>query len=341
MSRCRLHTKSAPKTSIERGIIGKMGEYSIRIHSDNYCFVYFSIAGDKRDGCLQFSMNLIPKSKDVVSAIIPKRITLWVHVKKKRGRPRRLNAQVKSSGAQERRMDPKNQRIKGDRRKQKGRKIKLFISNGKKRLSKMRMRIYGSGWHSIDLPISQFPDLIHSTDKFKICIHCKRCNKKVKVVLYRRQKVHKNNRKPLIPLIHFETADYLAPRTIYRHKRSHQNSHHCKQSCCKLETITVDITKTFPTIIAPKEILFTYCINTCETGVSLQNTSVIYEHTATDRAIGKPQHNERNYHHRQCLPHKYNSFSFLYLLPNSDVMFGTIPDMFPSACRCSRTTRGE
>ena len=297
--------------------------------------IHFDISGDKRDGCLQFSMNLIPTHNNAVSAIIPKRITLWVHIKKKRGRPRQLNAKAQGSDKRERRMDTKTIQPKRDRRRQKGRKIKLFISNGKKRLSKMRMRIYGSGWHSIDLPISQFPELIHSTDKFKICIHCKRCNKKVKVVLYRRQKVHKNNRKPLIPLIHFETADYLAPQTTYRHKRSHQNSHHCKRSCCKLETFSVDITKTFPTIIAPKEILFTYCINTCENDVSLHNNSITFIETE------KSQHNKLNYSHRQCLPHTYNSFSFLYLLPNSDVMYGTMPNMFPSSCRCSRLASDE
>ena len=297
---------------------------------------FFFISDDKRDGCLQFSMNRIPKNNKNVSSIIPKRINLWVHFKKKRGRSKRRSGRLKDSDRQERSMDKRNRYTKGNGRKQKGRKIKLFVSNGNKRLSKMRMRIRGSVWHSIDLPISQFPEIIQSTDKFKICIQCKRCNKKVKVDLYRKQKSQKSNRKPTIPFIHIETADNLAPRNIYRNKRSHQNRQHCKQSCCKLETFSVDITKTFPTILAPKEILFTYCLNTCETDVRLQNTSVIYKHAIKEKQTEEPTQSGHMDHHRQCLPHTYNSFSFLYLLPNSDVMFGTIPNMFPSSCRCSR-----
>lgn len=298
------------------------------------------IAGTRRDGCLQFSMNRIPKTDENNSSIIPKRINLWVHIRKKKGRSKERKARTKSLNRPERDTTENQNRNKNQkRRKQKGRKIKLFISNGEKRLSKMRMRIRGSGWHRIDLPISQFPDIIYSTDTFKICIQCKRCNKKVKVDIYRKQKSQKSKNKPTIPFIHIETANNLEPHNIYRHKRSHnKNRQHCKQSCCKLETFVVDISKTFPTILAPKEILFTYCLNTCETDIRLHNSSVVYEQRKNEKRGEETFNSEPNEHQRQCLPQTYNAFSFLYLLPNSDVMFGTIPNMFPASCRCSKPT---
>ena len=277
-------------------------------------------------------MNRIAKDNSNVSAIIPVRVNLWVYIRKKRSRStkdkrrtRRLDRSIHGIGKEKRSGNRK-------RRKQKGRKIKLFITNGQKRLSTMRMRVRRSVWQSIDLPISQFPELIRSKDSFKICLQCKRCNKKVKVDLYRKLKTHKSNRKPTIPFIHIETANNLAPHNIYRHKRSHKNRHHCKQSCCKLETFNIDITKTFPTIVAPVKVPFTYCVNTCETDAFLRNSTVVYDSTENSK-VGNG-HSVKD-HHRQCLPQSYKSFAFLYLRPNSDIMLGSIPNMFAASCRCT------
>ena len=293
---------------------------------------FISFSGDRRDGCLRFSMNRIAKDNKNVTSIIPVKVNLYVYIRKKRDRSKNSQRRIKKSdrtksGAKDRKYGNRN------RRKQKGRKIKLFVSNGHKRLSTMRMRVRKSMWRCIDLPISQFPEVIYIKDTFKICLKCKRCNKNVKVDLYRKQKTHKSNKKPTIPFIHIETANNLSPHHIYRHKRSHKNKLHCKQSCCKLESFKVDITKTFPTILAPKELFFKYCLNTCAADVRLHNSTVDYIAKRNMRVVEEDREN----HHRQCLPQTYTSFSFLYLLPNSDVKVGTIPNMFPASCQCLRS----
>ena len=278
-------------------------------------------------------MNRIAKDNKNVSSINPVRISLWVHIRKKRERNKKKKTESKNRKSERARSGTSKVKYgKKHRRKQKGRKIKLFVSNSQKRLSTMRMRIRKSRWHSIDLPISQFPLKIFTNDTFKICLKCKRCNKNVKVDLYRKQKTHKS-KNPTIPFIHIETANNLASHNIYRHKRSHKNKQYCKHSCCKLESFKVDITKTFPTILAPMDMLFTYCVNTCATQVSLNNNTVDESSRKNIRVVEEDSAN----HHRQCLPHTYKSFSFLYLLPNSDIKFGTIPNMFPDSCHCSRS----
>jgi hypothetical protein len=249
-------------------------------------------------------------------------------------------------------LDKKKGRKKKNRKRRQGRRIKIFISDGKKTLVKMRMRITKTKWYKIELPISQFPDVISVNDSFKLCFKCKRCSKKVKMDLYRKgndgarelkpgQAPEKNTDQPTIPFIHFEEPprSQIYKRSIDVIKRSsdvinnkHRHGHAVrsrfsqnKNACCSEEIYREEISKVFPSILYPESINISLCLGN------------------TDSLLDQPLLSQSNSSHRllagiQCEPHKYETFNFVYVNNQFKMRHASIQDLIPVGCSCRYIT---
>ena len=210
----------------------------------------------------------------------------------------------------------------------------------------MRMRVSKTKWYKIELPISQFPDVISVNDSFKLCFKCKRCGKKIKMDLYRRERelnspgqvseITDKPDKPTIPFMHIEEP---RSQTIYRYKRSsddinnkHRHGHfglsrssHGRSKCCSEEIYKEEITKVFPSILYPESINISLCS------------------ANTDSTLDQPLLSQSNLSYRQlsgmqCVPNKYETFNFVYVNTHLKLRHASIPDLIPVGCSCRHVT---
>ncbi|XP_045169193.1 uncharacterized protein LOC123531949 [Mercenaria mercenaria] len=313
-----------------------------------------------RDKCLVFNIAKYIKN---VEHIIPKKINLWIHLRK-RGNQKSKKKKNKQSdkavraGATENQRGKENNdtaRRKGRRKNRKrrhGRRIKLFISDGTKTLVKMRMRVSKTKWYKIELPISQFPDVISVNDSFTLCFKCKRCSKKVKMDLYRKgNRARELNTQgvapetttdpPTIPFIHFEEP---RSHTVYRYQRStdvirrssdvinnKRRRRHIersrpsqnKKTCCSEDIYKEEISKLFPSILYPESINISLCAG------------------HTDSFIDQPLLSQTNSSQTlsndiECVPSLYEPFKFIYVNKHFKVKHASIPDLIPVGCSCRK-----
>lgn len=283
-------------------------------------------ATSKRDRCLVFKIGKYVKN---VEPIYPYKIDLWVHLRLRGNRKTKKTKNSTHDHSKGTRSlngeDLKDKtRKKSKRNEKKGRRIKLFVSDGKKNLVKLRMRIYRTDWYKIELPISYFPSGISAQYSFKLCFKCKRCRKKVKLDLYRKKKVNKNSSKnPKIPFVHFETRSLL-PNPEYRYRRSaslrhvERNSTRQTFTCCNENIYEEDFSKSFPNILYPLAAHVSLCTTTSDSNL---NQPLLSQHHS--------QH--RNF---QCVPKSLDNLNITYLDDDMNVRNKVIPTLLPSGCVC-------
>lgn len=302
--------------------------------------------------------------------IVPFRMSLWLYIrivkdKKKRKQDkeaRSLTAEVRSlqnqrDGSKERRHKKKADReSRKDRKKRrkKGRRIKLFISNGEKTFVQMRMRVRKAGWNKIELPISQFPDVISANHSFKLCIYCKRCNKKVKIDLFRRPQTKlkpQEKQQPTIPFIHFENRSQL-PHTFHRKRRSYDDTkevkirhqhgdlwrtsrqrHLPRKPCCHSEVYTDNIGDLSPNILYPKSINITYC------GTKSKFVQTLVSNSSRANSLSQNEYRSNEIDHQtnmryQCVVSTMDNFSYTYIDKYYNVKHAFIENLIPSSCEC-------
>lgn len=311
---------------------------------------------EARDKCLVFSIRKYVKNVEYIN---PKKIDLWIHIrkrdsKKNKKKNSKLDRMLRDGTDENKKIDDKasNDRKKGRRknkRKKHGRRIKIFITDGAKTLVKMRMRIRKTKWYKIELPISQFPDVISVNDSFKLCFKCKRCSKKIKMDLYRRGVRELNEpdvaeqtpQQPTIPFIHFEehrsqntfryrrSSDVKRSNDvkINRHRHHHltrSRSSQKSETCCREEIYIEEISSLFPSILYPESVNISFC-----TG-----NSDFYEHQPLLSQTSTSQTSMNI----ACEPMSYKRFTFVYVNNNFKVKHASIPDLIPVGCSCRTTT---
>lgn len=309
------------------------------------------LSDPKKNNCLMFKMEKYLKRPNM--QIEPYRMSLWLYIRLVREKSRKkkdslqarsLDAEAKQSKSKDsnkRRHKKKDNKstARKDRKKKrrKGRRIKIFVSNGKKDFVKLRMRVRNTGWNKIELPISQFPPLITANHSFQLCIKCKRCNKKVKIDLFRRRPREKEQH--TIPFIHVENRSLLPQ---YRKKRSyrgidqrHQNSgisvtsykrHLPNNACCQSEIYSNFIKDISSSILYPESINITYC-------GTVNHTSVL---DSTDNILRDPLHGSdlQTSGQYKCVASSMKDFSFMYFDSSYSVKHATIENLIPSSCEC-------
>ena len=291
--------------------------------------------------------------------IVPFQISLWLHIRIRNKKDKVKKKPVNKSEARiivKRSADAKPRRgrkkQKGDKKKDKkkkkkrGRRIKIYVSNGEKNFVQMRMRVDNTGWNKIELPISQFPEVINANDSFKLCIKCKRCSKKVKIDLFKKPRppTTRINNKPTIPFIHFENRSQL-PQSLRSHRkrrsydvtfdlhRRHQRNvstspqrHLSSKSCCHKEVFTDNIHAVFPRILYPKSIDITYC------GTRENHVPVINDNSSIDNVTAVLDAHTNS--HYKCKPSSMDDFTFAFLDNRYNIKHVIIEKLIPSSCEC-------
>ncbi|KAL4222331.1 hypothetical protein ACF0H5_018369 [Mactra antiquata] len=296
----------------------------------------------KRDKCLVFNVSKLNNLNEV-APFSPVRMKLWMYLQKA-SRPKRRKKKKTDNLKEFRENDNGRNKLskrnksrdKKRKRKKKGRRIKLFVTDGSKRLTTARMNIDVKGWYGIELPISRFPAKLTANDTFKLCFKCKRC-RRYKLVLYRKDSKVDEDEHPKIPFIEFVTERSRSRRSTdvtvnaRRHHHSSRGHEHSVQSvntsCCQEMTYTQDITTWFPNILYPISINYSICGTVLKSKNNMPLLSQIHHHLRDLISIQTIS----------CVPSSYETFSYLFIDNNNDFKTGDIQHLIPHGCYCQYT----
>ncbi|XP_052812266.1 uncharacterized protein LOC128239861 [Mya arenaria] len=316
-------------------------------------------SSSKRSKCLDFKFRK-------AQSLTPHKLPLYVYIRKTRGKKKRKRNESDVTSVKDARRlrrstevqstEDKHKRRKNRRkRKNRFRRIKIFITDGKTlvTLVKTKRKIPKSDWYSFDLPISHFPDVFGANDTYTLCFKCKKCNKKIKLELFGKQK-KRTLGKTYIPFIHVDFKPPL-PQSTYRQKRSidirtkvervgvdnlmtSQDGHSSFKPCCTPTVVSQNLSSSFSSILYPAVVNITVCVSSKSAPIlshDVTGQKSEYEVTKqTSISNDITSGISKEYYRVVCEPNGYSDFSFVLMDKYLNVKHATIKNLLPSQCTC-------
>lgn len=285
---------------------------------------------------------------------------LYLYIRKSRGRKKKRRQEEDAAPRLKRQTENEVRRKRKNKKRNKSKRIKIFITDGNRTVNLVttKLKIKKSQWHGFDLPISHFPEVFRNNETYTLCFKCKKCNRRVKLELFQKQKKRNasSKAKVFLPFISVESRPQL-PQSLYRHKRSSRlltspptsisqtfplgARKFLPSPCCSPVTVEENLTSTFPSILYPEMLNITVCVSSPLTESHphyvMKNNQIHSDVTNDDISndVTKPSSTNLYVH---CEPHTYTDFSFVYMDKYFNVKYGTIGKLLPSKCRCRITS---